>query len=129
MNKKAREKATDQVCRCFCTSLPSSLLLKFHTSYPPSPPARPVCMHYFDFYDLFSQKIISLNVKGIVFDASAVISFKGFIFPLSTLVFCQEDTFRGRGYGVMGCGESQMCTFRETPTHPNKAREEKDIVF
>ena len=80
-NGKAREKATDQVCRCFCTSLPSSLLLKFHTSYPPSPPARPVCMHYFDFYDLFSQKIISLNVKGIVFDASAVISFKGFIFP------------------------------------------------
>ena len=49
-------------------------------------------------------------------DASAVTSFKGFIFPLSTLVFCQEDTFRGRGYGVMGCGESQMCTFRETPT-------------
>ena len=29
----------------------------------------------------------------------------------------------------MGCGESQMCTFRETPTHPNKALEEKEIVF
>ena len=29
----------------------------------------------------------------------------------------------------MGCGESQMCTFRETPTHPNKAREEKEMFF
>ena len=29
----------------------------------------------------------------------------------------------------MGCGESQMCTFRETPTHPNKALEERAIVF